>query len=321
METDHAPDNLNRSRPVWVRILAILILVSAAGGLGYWALRPGIVGPTPADAADPQSAGAAPTPDLSFGPEEASQLDLTLAPGIAVNIIPSARSLASARFDRFDISPAGEIFVTEGARLLDMTTGDDVFQSGDRVRSFAFVADTLAAIDANGSLGYYSDEGFQLVSKDLIAEPVLSPSSDRGRVFITRGTADHDLVSPALVSIRDGQAPEILTGSLDPIDAVGGDSFLTYYSVGAALFRLISRGEPRMLLILPEPDQTIVGIAAGGGAVYFSTRDAVYTIGDGLALPLVMGLGGQLRLSNGRLYVLSAEHGRVYSIILEQGKS
>lgn len=323
METDHLPDNqdITGSRPVWLRLLAILILISAVGGLGYWILRPDVGGPTSVDAADPQAAGAAPTPDLSFGPDEASRLDLTLAPGVVVQIIPSARSLAEARFDEFDISPAGAIFVTEGSRLLDMMTGDDVFLGGDRVRSFAFAGDTLAAIDANGRLGYFDEGRFQLVNKDAFADAELSPSSDHTRIFLSRGSVDHDAMAPALISISDGKAPETLTGSIEPIDAVGGDSFLTYYSVGDALFQLIAPGEPRLMLVLPDPDRTIVGIAAGGGAVYFSTADAVYTIGDGLALPLVLGLGGELRLSNGRLYVLSTEHGRVYSITLEQKKS
>lgn len=252
----------------------------------------------------------------SYGPREAEAFDLIVAPDVTVQILPSAASLAAARFEAFDVSPSGAVIVSTGSRVVDMESGEDVFKSREAIKSFAFVGGSLAVIDARGQLGFYEAGGVHLVGEPPIPEARLTASSDRTRLFFRRGSYNADGEIPALMSMRKGSTPEVLTGSYSPISAVGGDSFQTLYSDRNALFQVITPGHPSLMFVLPDPAQTVTGIGVAGTAVYFATEQAVYALDEGLAVPLVIGLGGDLRIVGEALYILEPKHGRVYRIAL-----
>lgn len=247
---------------------------------------------------------------------EAERIEVTVAPGVSVEALPTARSLAKARFAAFDAAPNGAIVVSVGSRLFDMANGDDVFAGQVPVQSFAFVGEALAVIDDSGRLGAYDDGRLQVLGEPPMIGARLVAASDRSRLFFLRKEYDGEANSPALVVMGEGMAPETLAGSFDPVGAVGGDAIQTYYSVGGALFQAIDRANSTLTLVLPDPQDTITGIAVAGGAVYFATKRAIYTLEEGIALPLVIGLGGDLRFLPDGLYVLSAANGRLYRLVV-----
>lgn len=304
----------------WPVIVVVLVIV-VLGVFGYVFLRP--VKP-PIEPDGTQIAGgeaAAPTPELSYGPPEAAKIDVTVSPDVSIEIVPSAKSLANARFSAFDVSRNGLVVVDTGSAVVDMVSGEPVFTSGETVRSFAFVGDGLAVIDGAGKFGYYADEGrVRVVGDPPVPEADLAAASDGSRLYFLRGTADGEGSTPAIVALAAGaSSPKVLTGSHEPIGAVGGDSFQTYFSVENSLFQLTTPGKPSLVMTLPEPTQVITGIAVGGGAVYFATKDAVYTLGEGIALPLAVGLGGDIRIVGSSLYVLEPDQRRIYRIALAEG--
>jgi hypothetical protein len=199
-----------------------------------------------------------------------------------------------------------------------MANGKDLFTGGEAVRSFAFAGEALAVIDTNGKLGFFDDGRIHLVGDPRVPAARLAASSDRTRLLIFRDDHDNGRNSPALVSVRAGMAPEVLAGSPSPIDAVGGDSLQTFFATDHALFQAITPGRPSLLFVLPDATQSIAGIAVAGEAVYFATDQAVYALTEGMAVPVVIGLGGDLRLVGGALYVLDTRQGRVYRIVVSK---
>ncbi|HEX6376700.1 MAG TPA: hypothetical protein VFZ91_13390 [Allosphingosinicella sp.] len=254
----------------------------------------------------------------SYGPAHAREPALILAPGVSVEILPSAASLGNASFDRFDISKEGVVVVREGARLVDMASGEALIEGRDHFSGFAFAGDGLALVNYDGDLGYYDGAGFRYVGRLPFVDADLAGSNDRSRLLIHRLVADPSGRTPAIIAVREGRAARALSGSRDPIDIVADDGSQAYYAVGSALYRLARPGRPELLLTLPGEGQHIVGIAAADGALYFSTTRTVYFLADGLVLPLAIGIGGRLRLHGPDLYVLHSTSGRVFRIALDR---
>lgn len=256
----------------------------------------------------------------SYGPSAAANLEITAAPDISVEILPSAKSLAKARFDTFDVSPSGAIVVLMEAKLVDMASGQDLFTSPNPVQSFAFVGDALAAIDADGNLAAFEDGGLHVIGKPPVDHARLAPSSDHTRLFFHRNENGWLPESPALASMENSSIT-VLTGSISAIEAAGGDAYQTIFSAKNALFQIMTPGRPSLILALPDPTQTILGVAIAGTATYFSTDRAVYAFEDGIIVPLVLGLGGELRVSDGAVYVLDARQRRIYRIAVENRRA
>lgn len=249
-----------------------------------------------------------------YVPASADAFAVTAAPGLSVEVLPSARTLSDVRFDGFDVAPSGAVIVSSGGRLADMSSGEDLFPGGEKIRSFAFVGDALAAVDAAGNIGFYDGGRFRAVGPEPLPGSRLVPSGDRTRLFVLRGDRDDGRNIPALAALRGDAEPEILTGSFAPLQAVGGDLLRAYFAEGEALFQIVTPGRPSLLLALPDPRMRITGIAVSGTAVYFATGRAVYALEDGLAVPLAIGVGGDIRVVAGALYVLDPARGRVYRI-------
>lgn len=254
-------------------------------------------------------------PDHGYGPDEARDIQLTLAKGVTVEIMPSAASLASLRFEHFDLTASGAVLVGSGGQIFDMMSGE-ALASGANVRSFAITQEALAVVGSDGRLGHFDGQSIQYVAPAPVPEAEMTSSSDGTLLFLHRTGADDSGWTPALVSVAPGRAPQVLTGSFEPVGAVGGDAITTYFAVGNALYQIVAPGRPNLVLILPRQEDAILGIASGSGATYFSTARGIYLVTDDFALPLVLGIGGRLRIHGADLYVLSQAHGRVYRIVL-----
>ncbi|MEP6667627.1 MAG: hypothetical protein ABJF10_00655 [Chthoniobacter sp.] len=250
----------------------------------------------------------------SYGPPQAEALDLIVAPGLLVEILPSAGSLRDEKFAAFDVSPEGDVLVSIGPRVVEMESGEDVFTEKVSVHSFAFVRDALAVIDMQGRLGFLAQGKFETVGDPPVPHCKLLPSTDHTRLFFLREGYDNGNNIPALLSMNSESEPEILTGSFSALQTAGGDMLQTYFSDRHALFRILAPGSPSFVFVLPDSKLSITGIVVAGTVLYFASEKAVYVLQDGIAVPLVIGLGGALRMAGGSLYVLEPEHGRVYRI-------
>lgn len=251
----------------------------------------------------------------SWGPPSASALEVVASPSVSVEILPSAASLASARFEDFDVSRDAVVIVRRFGRLYDLTSGDAVLASDVQVRSAAFVGDTLAVVaEGAADIGYLDGSRLRLAGASPTDQPRLVGATDGSRLFVLRGTRDDEGARPAVVAVRPGTEPEVLTGAFEPVEVAAGDANRLVYAIGGALFQVLEPGQPALLLSLPDRGEAIVGVAVDGGATWFSTSRVVYALTDGLAVPLVSGLGGSLRAAAGALFVLDATQGRVYQI-------
>src|SRR5207249_1596150 len=96
-------------------------------------------------------------------------------------------------------------------------------------------------------------------------------------------------------SFSPGGSLQALAGAPAVIETVAGDRRRRLFAVGGSLFSLVGPGRSLPLLDLPDPSVNVVGLAVDGETIYFSSPDVVYALRGGLAMPLVMGLGGPLR--------------------------
>lgn len=255
----------------------------------------------------------------SYGPPEAANLDVIVAPGVVVEILPSAKSLAKARFDGFDVSPSGAIVALVDSQLVELASGEALFSTSSPVQSFAFIGDALAAIDADGNLAALEDGALRVIGKPPVEHARLAPSSEHTRLFFYRNEDGWLPDRPALAAMEKSSI-RVLTGSTTAIGIAGGDAFQTLFATGNALFHVITPGRPSLVLTLPDPAQAIIGIGIAGTATYFSTAHAVYALQDDIVIPIVLGLGGELRVSEGAVYVLDARQRRIYRITVANGR-
>lgn len=257
---------------------------------------------------------------FAYGPAEAANLEITTPPSVTVEILPSARSLAKNQFDAFDVSPSGFVIVRVDSKLIDMVSGDELFTTPIPVQSFAFVDDALVAIDAEGNLAAFEDGTLRVIGKSPVKHATLAPTSDHTRVYFYRNEDGWLPNSPALAVLKKSTV-EVLTGSPSAITAVGGNAFQTLFATENALFQVLAPGRPSLVLALPDETETILGVAIAGTAIYFSTERAVYAFQDGVVVPLVLGLGGEIRVIGSDVYVLDARQRRIYRIGLDKGAS
>ena len=253
-----------------------------------------------------------------YGPAPAAKLRVTHAAGIRVELLPSHRSLINSRFDEFDISPNGGIAVRVGSVLYDMMSGERLLRAADGVVSFAFVDDSLVVVTESWQLAYMSEDGPKDVGASLVRPARIKTTEDGTRLLVFEGSrrlAANDTKGQLLYRLPPEGESQLLAASSEPILAAAGDDVSTYFSVGRSLFALTEPGRPLLVLDMPHRSDRIVGIAFSPLTVYFSTEDTVSVLRDKLVLPVVIGLGGQLRLRADGLYVLDARQRRLYRVV------
>lgn len=252
----------------------------------------------------------------SFGPADAREVDLTVAPGISVELLPSSEALGSRRFEQFDVSPEGAVIVIDDGRVYDMLSGTRLTDESTEARSLAFVGGALAVTTRQGALGYDNGSGFERVADAPWIETGLAPSTSRTTLLLYRERDDGGSGDTSIFAMARGGKPEPVAASARGVRTVAGDLARFYFSNGARLYR-VEGGEPE-LMFAPPDRQPILGIAAAGDGVYFATQHAVYALSGDLVVPLVLGIGGPLRLYGSELYVLAQRQGRVFRLDLRK---
>jgi hypothetical protein len=259
----------------------------------------------------------------AYGPAEACAGELTLAPGVRVEILPAHRSLQKARFLDFDVSPDGAIVVRVEDGLRDMAGGRRLGpgpgQGGAEVVSMAFAGPGLAVVTGDRRAGYWDDQGFAPVDLPGFTPAAVFANGAQDRLYLASDRGWSEGARWGLYSLTEGQPLRAETGSPAEITAATGDEVSTIFAAGGGLFRLLAPGQPVMLLKLPEGGE-IVGLASVGGTVYFATRENTYALGRDMAVPVVLGLGGRLRYTPDGLLVLDNRRGRVFRIVIGQAK-
>ena len=250
----------------------------------------------------------------SYGPASLREVQPTLAPGVEVEIVPTHYSLQRARFVSFDVSPEGVLAgVTESGQLFDVIGGEQLAEQRGRIDSVAFSEGALA-VTQEGSIGFWDDGAITNWQMSGIDDPTLASTEDGARLLVY-SSGPLQPGRPALFDLRSEEGPRGLTGSPSSIDAAAGNSLATWYSTGSSLWRLSEPGAPLLLMKTPDGSR-IEGVAVQGAKVFFSTDRAVYALEEGLAYPLVIGIGGRLRVDRSTLLVLDDATGRLFRVVL-----
>jgi len=243
-----------------------------------------------------------------------SDLQVTLAPTVNLQSLPWNDGLPSSPASQFALAPDGYLVVNIGGTLYDFDNGKKLMsEAGSQIQSFAFVSGALAVITADGHLGYASDESFTDLGK-LPQGPSRIAGSDTGdELFLHGGSSNY-----SLLSFRTAGDLQTLASSPEMIEAVAGNRERHVFSVDSSLFIQSGTGRPRMLLDFP--DARITGLAINGSTIYCATGKGIYQLAGALAVPLVLGMGGQLSYTPHGLLVLNSENGRLYRLALTNDK-
>lgn len=234
----------------------------------------------------------------------------TAGPSLELQAMPRSAQLPGDRADEFDVSDDGLVLLRVKKVLFDFAEGEQLTRTQDSVSSFAFVAGAVAIVTGERHLAYLNEEGVKDVGPAPIGASRVRPSDDGQELFLIRDEEPYSLASLDL----QGQVHP-LSGSPGRIEAVAGTSARHIFSVGKELYLQEEAGPPALLLRLPEDGQTILGVALHGDDIYFATRQGVYAIQGSLAVPLLLGVGGPLRVTKDGLVILNADNGRLYQLV------
>ena len=215
------------------------------------------------------------------------------------------------KIEQFVPLPTGTALVRAGGRVWDYGGASPLTAEKDEVVSFGLVEGALTVLTREGRLAAWSEGGLLdlqdvLDKTRLKARPVRLESDAQGsRFFLFFDGPDNPLVRLSAKKL------EVLTGSPEPIAAVCADAERTLFAVGEDLFELRKPGEP---LLIHSASRPILGLAARGKAVYYSTAGGVYRLKGKDERKVIEGLAGPLSASEGGLYVLDSASGRLFRI-------
>jgi|GEM_PF-6675693 hypothetical protein len=243
------------------------------------------------------------------GRERYDDLQVTVAPTVNLQSLPWSDQLPKAGADQFAVSPSGSLVVRIGSRLYDFADGAKLISGNENeIQSFAFVNGALAVITNSGHLGYVSDESVVDVGKVPQGTSRMSGSDNSDQLFFYGGASNY-----SLLSLADDGDPHLLASSPEMIEVVAGNRNRHVFSIGSSLFVQSDADKPVMLLDFP--DAKIAGVAFNGDTIYCATNKGIYQLEGALAVPLVLGMGGQLRLTPDGMFVLNSENGRIYRLV------
>lgn len=261
--------------------------------------------------------GLAGCSDLSYGPEEVLSVELTTAPGIGVEVIPVHESLSEKHLSSYDVDDEGMVVVVAGGSLYDLVTGKQLSQPDIHVTSVALVLGNLVVTTSEDQIGIWGEDGIEDLTSLPLSEARVAPGTT-GEFLVWGETVEGD---HALVSFNLEGPPRFISGSPLPILTAAASSQQAWFSIEETLFSLTESGNPELVLALPDEKSLITGVALSGGRKYFSTSDTVYLLQEVAALPLVIGIGGQLRAAAGGIFVLDDRLGHLYRIVAGKSES
>lgn len=258
-----------------------------------------------------------------FGPVSLAGSKFTLAPGVTLNALPGNRALVRHEIRDYAIDAKGGMVVRTKSGIFDLTSGQQIgphlYEVEDQIDSMAVVDPGSLVVTASyQGLGTWTDRGFEPLLPEFNAISVFAGGT-ASQLFLTRKEYDSDTATATdgLYSLAEGQALKAEAGSPQQITAVTTDEVSTLFATGGAIFRLIASGQPVMLMRMPD-SEPVVGLASIDGAVYFSTRENLYALGQDVAVPIVLGLGGKMSPAPGGLIVLDQHLGWPVQVNLEQ---
>ncbi|HTD24889.1 MAG TPA: hypothetical protein VK738_19710 [Terriglobales bacterium] len=235
--------------------------------------------------------------------EEAS---FTTAPGVTVAVYPWSGSLPSTEIQDFDVSRDGNIVVRTGNALYDPSNGEKL---ADDVQSFTFVKGALAVQTTEGHLAFWADDTLHDVGPLPVPVSRILPSEDEEQLLLT-SNGESSLYS----LVPEEGTLEPLLGPTEGVETAAGSPQRHFFAVDSSLFLQAGAARPLMLLDLPEANDRIVGLATQGDDTFFASQNMVYQLRGGVAFPLVIGLGGTLRMAPDGLLVLDQKTGHLYRI-------
>ncbi len=251
-----------------------------------------------------------------FRPAAGPSEELVCAPGTIVESLPRHRSLKERQWGAFDVMSGGGVILLADEGLYDLVGGKPLTGKDDRVRSFCVVDDTVVVVTVDDRIAHVTDRGLAEAGNCPLLDADLIATSDGGLLFsgLARDAGEGTRRYFALVEIDPGGKARPLCGSPQPIAAAASNKRQTWFAVGRSLFRLLEPGYPILVLSMPGVDDDILGLVLVDSTLYFSTSDTVYVLGGGIALPVVLGIGGKLRVTDDGLLVFDAQRRRIYRL-------
>lgn len=178
--------------------------------------------------------------------------------------------------------------------------------------SFAFDRGGALLVTADGFLGRIGADGGAVPGvplPDIGAR--LSPSLRPGAVYLI---ATH-LGGARLYRFFEDGRYQVLLESDRPLVAATDDREHVYAATTDMIVRL---AEPQPIVMFKAPDGEWPGIrslaATDEGLLLFSTPEKVFALRNGVALSIINDSGGDLRVRDGRLYVLDGRRALLYSL-------
>jgi len=255
--------------------------------------------------------------DLSHGSKEVLTVELKTGPGVIVEVVPVHKSLADKRISNFDVNDEGMVVVVIDGSLYDLATGKQLSQSDIHISDVTFILGNLVVITTNNHLGIWSDNGIEELTNIPLNQAQVAPGKT-GEFLVWGKTPEG---GHALFSFKLEGSPEFLSGSPLPILNAAASLKQTWFSVEESLFSITESGKPELVLTLPDDTSLIIGMALSGGRKYFSTTETVFLLHGAVAMPLVIGIGGQIRTAAGGIFVLDNRLGHLYRIVGDKSES
>lgn len=235
--------------------------------------------------------------------------EATLIPLLTPSLTNSFRLELTPEFEVIDGHYV--ILLDRKGNLFDLTRREYISAKTPlQVTSFAFNAGLLVAI-RNNRLGWYeADEIKELLDLPRAGMKVVSGAKSRLYLYGSHGQES------LIYLLEDGKAILLLDikgGKISALTVIGERLF---FAIDNMIYTL-SKGERAGLLFIVAGEKSIQSLVADPitGVLYFSAGETVYAMRAGVAIPIMRGLTGSLRYSEGALFILAPEQGRLVKIL------
>lgn len=224
------------------------------------------------------------------------------------------RALAPLGAD-FDVAADGSVLFATAAGLHEAMPGGDTaaaLRLPVTPDSFAFDRGGALLVTADGFLGRIGADGHAVPGVPLPdGDARLLPSLRPGAVYLI---VTHRGGGRLYRFLEDGRY-QVLLESDRPLVAATDDREHVYAATADMIVRL---AEPQPVVMFKAPGDEWPGIrslaATDDGLLLFSTPEKVFVLRDGVALSIINDSGGDLRVRDGRLFVLDARRALLHSL-------
>lgn len=225
-------------------------------------------------------------------------------PGAKMSTVLSAADARSRRWslsDAFDVTPSGLILVQSGRAIFNAVTGEPILREQHLdLADFVALGDGIVSV-CGGSLCAYSAEGSLEPVMKLPAERMFLGSAGQPDEFYCYHNSS---AGADVYLIRGGGAYLKLFHVEGPIFAIAGVVGRVFLAVSNKIVTWKPGEDPSVVVDLKqEAPVTSLAIDSSTGLLFFSVGEGVFAFAEKRVSPVLIGVTGDLRFSNGVLFV------------------